>query len=268
MRIIMRPYFLLFFLLAILLTGCPPSKETKKEENPPPASIKPNEPEIIIKVACLNLGRFNKRIEADDVDRFATIILRDTVDILILHGITRYPDLPDRVDVVEELANRAAMRKVFGETITVTGRQGGNAVFSTYPIVSNENLHYANLHSGNFEAALQAMIDCGAAQIVVIGTQLPENAMIDDQSVVAGTLSSFNNLYINHPIIIGGNLPRTEAMRTVASYNDARPGKNDDAPRIWYSNDGSIRPVSARAERTNFGPMTVVNFGIFKGGNR
>jgi len=260
----MRVHFLLLFMLGVFFVGCPSSKETKKEGTPLPAEAKPYEPEIIIKVASLNLERYNKRIEAEDVDHFASIIMRDTVDILILPGISRYPDLPERVDVVEELADRTAMRKAFGETITISGRQCGNAIFSAYPIVSNENSHYDNLHSRNFEAALQTIIDCGASQLVVISTELPDDAMIEDQSVIAGTLSSFNNFYINHPIIIGGNLPRTEAMRSIASYNDARPGSTDNAPRIWYSNDGSIRPISAKAERTNFGPMTVVNFGIFK----
>ena len=261
---ITRNYFPLFFILVLFLTGCPSSKETKKEEAPPPSEVKSHEPENIINVASLNLARHNKRIETEDVDRFASIITRDTIDILIVHGITRYPDLPERVDPVEELANRTAMRKAFGETITVSGRQGGNAVFSAYPIISNENSHYENLHSRSFEAALQTIIDCGAAQVVVISTQLPDDAMIEDQSVVANTLSSFNNFYINHPIIIGGNLPRTEAMRSIASYNDARPGKTDDAPRIWYSNDGSIRPISAKVERTNFGPMIIVHFALFK----
>jgi len=250
--------------LMLMITGCPSSHETVKEKPVSRAPRMAAGPETIIKVASLNLAKYSRRIEADDVDRFASILRRDTIDILALEGITRYPDLVSRVDVVDELALRAELRTAFGETITISGRQGGNAVLSAYPIVSNQNTHYTGLHANDFEAALQAVVDCGTAQVVVVSTGIPENAAIQDQSAVALTLNSLRNLYVNNPMIISGNLPRADALRDISTYDDATPAKMDDTPRVWYSIGGAIKPIRVRSERTNFGPMVVALFGLYR----
>lgn len=267
-------------LLVWIFAGCPAPREAQKEEQPTPTEKKPIVPAIEIRVASIDLSKYQKKIERDDVQQFAIRLKRDSIDILTVQGITRYPELTTRVDFVDELATRTEMRKAFGETISISGRQNGNAVFSAYPIHSSENTPYDNLHSTKPEAALQAVIDCGVRDIVLISTQLPEKASTEDQSTVVNRLASFNNFYINRPIIMTGNLPRSDALRSMAQFDvvklirqkdgqrsgQSRDGQvqSGDTPRIWYSMNETLRLLDAKIESTVFGPMVVAEFGVFR----
>jgi hypothetical protein len=255
-----------YLLLALLFAGCPPPKPIVKEVPPPPPVVEKKlpMPEITVNVGSLNLAKYAKKIEKNDVVKFADQLKRDSIDILLLQGITRYPDLKTRVDIVDELARVADLRKAFGETITLTGRQNGNAVFSIYPIRSNENTPYKNLQNGNFETALQTIIDCGVREIVVVSTLLPEKSPASDQSVVSTTLGSYTNLYYGKPIIISGNLPKSENTRALANYDEARKLHVEDAPLVWFSGDGSLKLTQQKTEPTVFGKMSVVRFGVFR----
>ena len=262
---IIRRNILAYLTLALLFTGCPPPKPIVKELPPPPVvGKKPPMPEIMVNIGSLNLAKYTKKIEKNDVLKFAEQIKLDSIDLVLLQGITRYPELINRVDLVDELARIADLRKVFGETITLTGRQNGNAIFSLYPIRSNENTPYHNLQNSNFETALQAIIDCGAREIVVVSTLLPEKSPASDQSLVATTLGSYNNLYYGKPIIISGNLPKSENARALANYDEARKLRTDDTPLVWYSGDGSLKLTAEKIEQTVFGKMSVVRFGVFR----
>lgn len=253
------------FILSLLIAGCPPPQQTQREEKPVPATLKkPPTPEIIIRVGSLDLSRYSKRIETSDVSSFAQKIRRDSIDIVTLQGVTRYPGVTTRADIVDELAARAEMRRAFGETIALSGRQSGNAVFSAYPIRSSENTHYDGIHSTNFESALQAIVDCGVRDVVVISTELPDRASLEDQSTITNTLGTFNNFYINHPIIISGNLPKSGGLKAMASFDEARPVRNDDLPSMWFSTNGSLKLISTKIEPTVFGEMVVVQFGVFR----
>jgi endonuclease/exonuclease/phosphatase family metal-dependent hydrolase len=255
-----------YLLLALLFAGCPPPKPIVKEVPPPKPIVekKPPMPEIMLNISSLNLAKYTKKIEKNDILKFADQLKRDSIDIVLIQGITRYPELKTRVDIVDELARAADLRKVFGETITLTGRQNGNAVFSLYPIRSNENTPYNNLQNSNFEAALQVIIDCGAREIVVVSTQLPEKSPASDQSVVATTLGSYSNLYYGKPVIISGNLPKSENTRALANYDEVRKLRTEDIPLFWYSGDGSLKLTAEKIEQTVLGKMSVVRFGVFR----
>ncbi|MBI1803064.1 MAG: endonuclease/exonuclease/phosphatase family protein [Ignavibacteriae bacterium] len=259
---------LLTILLAVFLLGCPSTQEVKKEEPPiKPGTTKekkPTEPEITLQVALLDLSSYTKKIENVDVTQFASELKREKIDVLALQGITRYPGLSTRVDIVEALTNTAEMRNVFGETITLNNRQGGNAIFSTYPIRSSENSHYTELQSNGFEAALQAMIDCGVRDVVVVSTKLPEKASVGELASTSNLFSGFSSFYINHPIIIMGSVPPSGMLQVSQTYTEVRQVHDPKLPRAWYSNDGSLKPGSVRIERTIFGPMVIVQFGIFR----
>ncbi len=250
----------LAYILLIILAGCTASRETApppKETRPQPAVRR--SPEIVIKIASLDVS--SRPVEPDKIARLASILRADTVDIVSLQGVTRYPDLVTRTDIVEELSSRAGMRAVFGETINLSGRQGGNAILSVFPIMSNENTHYSGMGGSDFEAALQAVIDCGIETLVMVSTRLPDRPTLADQSVAVNALSAFNNLYINHPIILSGNLPRSDALRAIASYNDARPVLPEYAPRIWYSKNG-LKLLGVKSQNSDFGPLVEARFGI------
>ena len=252
-------------IITFLLVGCPSPKPIVREVPPQPAPAKKAPtPEINIKVGSLNLAKYSKKIETADIQKFADQLKRDTIDILLLQGITRYPEIKTRTDIVDELARASDLRKVFGETITISGRQNGNAVFSIYPIRSNENTPYKELRNSNFESALQAIIDCGVRDIVAVSTLIPEKSSVSDQSLVATALGTYNNLYYGRPIIISGNLPKSENTRMFANYDDARQIRTEDTPVVWFSNDGSLKLTSQKTERTLFGTMSVVRFGVFR----
>lgn len=253
------------FLVTILFFGCP-SQEVKKEK-PAPKPVttkKPNEPEMTIQLASLDLSLYGKKIEHADISKFTEEMRREKIDILTLQGITRYPGLATRIDVVDELSKSAEMRSAFGETISLNNRQNGNAIFSTYPIRSNENTHYANLQSNGFETALQAVIDCGVRDVVVVGTKLPTKVSIEELESASGTLNGFNAFYINHPIIIAGSIPRDASPQFSQTYNETQRTRDADAPHVWYSSDGSLKFISSRAVKTVFGSMVIVQFGIFR----
>lgn len=257
-----RP-ILVFLVLAFIISGCPPTKETRKEEPPPkPIVKKPAPAGFEVTVASVNLSKLSKRIERPDIEQFAELIRKAKIDILTMEGLSRYPGIESRVDIVNELGRGAEMYHVFGETINLSGRQGGNAIFSIYPIRSNENSHYDRIASNNFEAALQAVIDCGIRDILIVSTLLPEKASTGDLNICADRLSGLTISYINTPLIIGGNLPTSDIIRSLARFDATRPARESDAPSMWFSNDGSLKLLHQEVVRSVLGNVAVARFSI------
>jgi endonuclease/exonuclease/phosphatase family metal-dependent hydrolase len=233
-------------------------------EPPKPAAKKPPAPEIQLTIASINLSKLGKRIELDDIRQFALELRKDSIDVLSVEGVSRYPGVETRIDVVDELSRAAEMRNAFGETIALSGRQSGNAIFSAFPITSSQNTPYDRITSTNFEAALQAVIDCGARELVVVSTLLPERASANDLNVCADGLSSLAVTYAGRPMIIAGNLPRSDVLRRVANFDAARIMKEDAFQQYWYSADGSLRLGPQRVVRTGLGLLSIAQFEIYK----
>jgi hypothetical protein len=248
--------------LALMLIGCPATQETHREEPPALPSTRAI-PEITVRVGSLDLSRTPRRIETADVLNLASTLKRDSIDILAVQGIIRYPGVTTRVDFVDELAFQSGMRYQFGESVTLSNRQQGNAVFSNYPIQSSSNTSFP-LTSAAFSAALQVVVDAGARDVVVISTLLPDRILPADEPSIASTFSSFNIFYNNRPIIIAGNLPRNSSIQTTGAFQAIEHPRDFTLPRIWYSGDGSLRPVQAEPVKTNLGDMVVVNFSVFR----
>lgn len=264
--IIMKIISLALFLICLVFTGCSAQKETTREEPPsPPLPLvkKSTVPDITIKVASLDLSALSRKIEKSDIDELATIIAKNEIDILTIQGITRYPDLKTRTDIVEELAASAEMRKVFGENINISGRQTGNAIFSTYPIIANNNTRFDHIRSTNFESALQAVIDCGVRGVVVVSTRIPDKASSEDQSTCIATLSSFRNTYTDQPIIITGNLPTSETLQSLSGYKTTVESKNPEEPSAWFSGERGITILKQNMVLTQLSQLVIMEFGIF-----
>lgn len=253
-----------YLFLTLFLIGCPSPKPIQKEEPPSPPSVKEIAPEITVRFASLDISKYTKRIEKDDLKKFITQLKSDSIDILTIQGITRYPGLKTRIDIVEELAATADMRKSFGETINLSGRQNGNGVFTIYPIRSSENLQFEKLKSTGFEAALQTIVDCGTREIVVVSTQISEKASKDDIISINASLGQLTHLYPNQPIIISGNIANAEASRSMLSYENITLGKGSDSPTVCFSKNESLKLLTEQIVLTNFGKMTIVNFGIYR----
>lgn len=263
LKIILCAFYVALFVLAF--AGCPSTHEAEKPKpavNPQPEK-KPAGPEITFQFATLDLGNHHGRIGHDEIDRLAKFIRREKIDILSVQGIVRYPGVTTRVDFMDLLSGSADMRTAFGETINLNGRQGGNAVFSAFPIKTTENTHYIEMQGFGFEAALQAVVDCGLRDVVFVSTRLPENAGTGEETNAMSTFTTFYTSYVNRPIIISGNLPQTNIIQPPAAYTDVQL-KGIESTKIWYSNDGSLKVLQSKSDTTAFGKIAVVQFGLFR----
>ncbi|HUN66504.1 MAG TPA: hypothetical protein VMW43_10415 [Bacteroidota bacterium] len=248
--------------LLLLVSGCPAPEAVRKEAPPPsPAGKTPSAPEMSFILGTLDLSGYHGRIEDSSIAAFAKTVQGEKIDILAVEGITRYPGVATRTDFVDRFAAAAGMRTAFGETITLNNRQGGNAVFSLFPIDSLVNTHYTEMDGIGFEAVLQAVIDCGLRDVVVASTHLPEKPGVAEETSALGTISVFATIYPRTPVIVSGNLPHTAVMNPPAAFVPL-PVRHPDAPSLWYTRDSSLTVRDARSEKTVFGRLLIVDFDL------
>lgn len=253
--------FLIYLFITILIFGCQPPKPIVKEEPPtPPPAIKEIIPDMIIKFATIDISKFGKRIELSDIQKFARQLKNDSIDILTMQGITRYPDIKTRVDIVEDLAKETEMRKSFGETINLGGRQSGNSVFSVYPIRSSDNLQFEKIKSTGFEAAMQTIIDCGAQNIVVVSTHITEKASKDDLESIISSLKQLPETFQSYPIIISGNLNSDKLLDKFSAVDN---GLINGSTGVWFSTNGTLKIIDQQDKLSIFGKMTTAVLAIF-----
>ncbi len=252
------------FVVLLAAVGC--SAPPKAENTAPPA---PKQPDLTFQVASLNLVNFNKLFEKKDVDKLARLLKKEQIDIFTVQGITRYPGVERHVDFVNELVSRSDMRQVFGEMFNNAGRQSGNGIFSTYPLRNNHNEPFDGVKSALFEAALETSVDGGVKDIVVVSALLPPKATTSDRSKCLKIIAEKNVAGSGLPMILTGNLPPDEALRTSGHYlgvgESNGSGKEKKIPTtIWFTDDGSLKLLGARTVESDFGPMVVAQFGLFR----
>ncbi|MBI5477082.1 MAG: hypothetical protein HY964_10155 [Ignavibacteriales bacterium] len=257
----MKIKIILFILLALTFVGCPPQKPVLKEVPLPPQPVRKEVvPDINLRIASIDISKYGKKIEKSEIQKFASQLKHDSIDILTMQGITRYPELKTRIDIVDQLAIDAEMRKAFGETITLSGRQSGNGIFTIYPIRSSENLQFDNIKSTGFEAAMQTIVDCGAQSVVVVSTQITDKATPADISKIIKSIEQLPKTFSTYPIIISGNI---NPEKSLSNFVVADERKKDDTPAIWYNANGTMKVLGGQIEQTVFGKMNVVLFGVF-----
>ncbi len=248
-------YLGVFLAFAFVLTSCstqPAQKETAEK------------PEITLSVASLNISGHNKRIEKSDVQKLAASLKKEQVEILAVQGITRYPGVETRVDLVDQLAKTADLSNGFGEMMNNSGRQTGNAVFTSSPIRSKFNLSFENVKSARFEAAFQAIVDGGVREVHVVSAQLPK-APLEEQIACVAMVSSLKDAGRSPAVILAGNLPNSEKALGGSSFEDVQKGGGKNAAtRIWYMPNEALKVVSVRSVETDFGPMLIAQFGVFR----
>ena len=188
---------------------------------------------------------------------------QEKIDILALQGIVRTPGLKTRTDVLDGLSDRAEFYKSFGQTISVSGRQDGNAVLSTYPIRSDNNFSYEGIRSTKLEAALQAVIDGGLRDLIVVSTQLPGSPFEGDLPACIGQLSSLTADYPDNPVIIAGNLPASDTFHVPPPFQAVRMDRPASAGTIWYGGPG-LRLLGQKTVSTEIGTIVVARFGIYR----
>lgn len=187
-------------LILLTLAGCKPSEEPTKPEKIDPITM-PKEPipAITINLATINLSKFNTLYHKNDLIKLGKIIKREDIQILTMQSVTRYPELPKRLDIIGEIKNLTDMNAKFGETENNSGRQSGNAVFSIYPIKNFENLEYRSYN--NISTALGVTIDAGVGNLFVVSTCVPLYLTSESLS----ELINFREKYSYSPCLVTGN---------------------------------------------------------------
>jgi len=245
----------------LILAGCS-APQTQKVDTE--ATMKP---ELTLQVASLNMSSLNKRIEKKDIERFSRMLKKEQIEVLSVQGITRYPGVETRVDFVNELIAKSDLRHAFGEMMNSSGRQTGNGIFSSYPLRNNHNQPFEGVKSASFEAALQSSVDGGVKDIVVVSTLLPSKASETEQSACLRMISK--NTDSKEPLIVTGNLPLSERVRSIGRYEDVSDATGASKTKnltthIWYTSDGMLKLIGARTLETDFGTMLVAQFGLFR----
>lgn len=223
-------------------------------------------PENSLQIASLNLANFNKRIERKNIVEFVKTLKLEEVELLGVQGISRYPGVSTRVDFVNELTSQTDWRNVFGEMENISGRQTGNAIFSSYPILSHYNQTFEKVKSANFEAALEATIDAGVTSLFVISTQLPSKAPLGDQKRCMEIIASLSPADSNPYTIITGNLPVIGTVQKDSSFIEiSNPEQaKKSAPALWYSENASFKLLSSRIVETELGTIVIAQISLFR----
>jgi len=214
-------------------------------------------PELTINVATLNLSGLNKRIERTDIARLWQTLKAEQIEILAMQNVSRYPGVATRIDPVEELAKQADWRKTFGETADFSGRQVGNAVLAAYPIRSSSSHSYPGIRSAMNDGALQAVVDGGVRDLLVISAQLPAKASAADHAKCVAIITK-SRADDRMPMIVMGNLPQvSEGLTNVE-------GGESLSTRVMYDGLGTLQPTSTSAVNTPLGRMVIVRFAVFR----
>ena len=222
---------------------------------------------ITVKVASIDLFNLGRRIEKKDIERFAAVLKKEQIEVLAVQGIARYPNVKTRVDFVHELAAQTDMRPAFSEAIDMGGRQQGNAVFSVYPIRSNQTKAY-DVPSAFSESALRVAIDAGARDMVVVSTRLPGRASDDDLTTCVRTIAGLQTT-ADMPFIVSGNLPAPKKVRESEMFTDVQSSLTAEAAKdltthVWYAQGNLFKLLNARVVKTELGTMTVSEFGLYQ----
>jgi hypothetical protein len=258
-------HFFLFSLIVLFLASCSAPPQTTKESS----GGAPAQPKLAttVRIASLDLFNLKRRIEKNDIERFAEVIKKEQIEVLAMQGISRYPNVQTRIDFVEEFPVRADMRRVFGETIDMSGQQRVNAVFSIYPIQWSNKKEF-DVPSAFYESALQVSIDAGVRDVVIVSTRLPEKTTAKDLVSCAQTIAELQTK-LDKPFIVTGNLPILSKVKVPETFVDIQSVLPADAgkaatSRIWYARGDLFRSLNARTVKTELGIMTVVEFGLYQ----
>ncbi len=192
--------------LLSLMSGCgttAPTPETPATTD----TVAAARPAMTLSIGAIDVSTYRGRVEKKQVEELAALISKHRVEVVALQGLTRYPGVSTRTDLLDALGAATGMRTSFGETIAVSGRQTGNAVLSAYPIVSSDSRPYDGITGTGFEGALRAIVDAGTRPVVVVSTRLPNPLSGEDLRICTGTIDGISAEHPDDPVIVLGNLP-------------------------------------------------------------
>jgi hypothetical protein len=157
-------------------------------------------------------------------------------------------------------------RNAFGEMMNISGRQTGNAVFSSYPILSQHNQTFDHLKTASFEAALQATIDAGVRSLTIVSVQMPSKTAAAEHAQWLRLIAASNPDGSNQTTIITGNLSSLETVRNSNSFSEVPQSEfaMGTTPNVWYSTNSSLQLLASRMVETELGRLVIVQLGLFR----
>lgn len=233
----------------IMLGGCTPSTTTK-EERPEPVL------ELSIRVASLDLSNLSRRLTRADVNDLWAVMQREKVEVLTVQGLTRYPGLSTRTDLVDAFTSVSGWRSAFGELVDNSGRLSGNAVFASYPIRSKATVSFHTVKGAVFEGALQTVIDGGVREIIVVSATYPEKggAAVKNE---CRTLISKARGNPNAPMILTGGSPSPRDGWDEV-FAAAKP------VGLQYDGVGAMKLLDSKTLKAKLGTMSLATFGLYR----
>lgn len=252
---------------ALLASGCGPTRPAPAPPPPEPAAIpapsaKPA-PATRLRVASLDVSGFRGRIEQEHVDELSRLVAGRRIEVLAIQGITRYPTLRTRVDLVDGLASAAGMRQAFGETIDLSGRQSGNAVLSAYPVASSDSRAFDGVSGTRFEGALRVIVDAGTRPLIVVSTLLPSPLSAADARICTDVIASMVAERGNDPLLVFGNLPAPPAGGPLGGLRTAE----EAGARLWYT-PGPIEAGPPGSASCALGTLLISDIDVYPQGSR
>ncbi|MCX7983784.1 MAG: hypothetical protein N3A63_02645 [Bacteroidetes bacterium] len=250
-------------ILSVFLTflGCAPLPEQR------PTTTSIPKLEYVVRVASLNLKNFTKRFDQKDIHTLASLLKSDSIDIVTIQNITRYPDLPARVDFIKEFSKVFDAQVIFGEMLNSSGKQLGNAIFSIYPILSHANISFDKIDRTSFDAALLTLLDIGITHITVISAQFPEN--IRQQQLMDCVHLVYDSTRYTHPYIITGNMFLQE--HSLSPLAEIQHQYKKITGTLWYNRNAFTMKKPPRLITTPLGYILITELqytGRFQGNDQ
>ncbi len=230
--------------MSFFLLSCSTTKEAATKAAAPP------KPLTTFKVMSLNTVHALK--SKSDVRRFVQWIKTIAPDVLALQEIDVPLEDKPGFDAPAEVAKQAEMYRFFGMARYWSGKNSGNALFSTYPILSSR-VEQLPVSKGKVRRSLAyGVVDLGVRSVAFASTEL------DDQSAAerewqAKAIVNLAQRDSEFPLVVCGMFnesPSGSAAATMMEYcslaNMLNKKLDVSDQQIYAVRDSVLKPVSVK----------------------
>lgn len=249
----------------LILAGCGSSEKSANTES----ASRPTVSIDSIVVGSLTISGQRQKTAREDVEGLVRIMNEERLDVLMIQGMTRYPGVPGRIDLLFELQRNTGWHTAFGKTIDNSGRVDGNAIISSLPILSDTNFTYQGFRSMKFESALRATIDGGLREVMLLSTLLPGELTAEEKLLAVKSIQAFSRTAPDKVVIAAGNLFAEKDLRFIGFFEDAATVTRADSAlnpssRIWYRDLDECDIASAKVVQSSLGNILIGTFHLFR----
>jgi endonuclease/exonuclease/phosphatase family metal-dependent hydrolase len=140
-----------------------------------------------------------------NLERIATVILREGADIVALQEVDRGVERTDRRDLAAELGALTGMTPIFSNNFHFQGGEYGNAILTRFPVITWSNTHLARVGQSEQRGVLQAVLEVHGRPLLLMNTHIDHRK--DDAERLLN-IQEFLNLREERarlPVIFGGD---------------------------------------------------------------